>query len=418
MELKHYTATTSDALMDKFAENLNAESSVFAPTFVCTGHQSNKDWIIENTIDRNAIFGNVVFQDPTELVQTIFKILAPKEERKEILKSKQLKWIIFSLLDSIEFKNQFQFIADYCDKDEQKRFGLAEKITQLFTDYQEFDSYLLKSFEQENFSKEHTDWQAFLWKSIKNIIKDEYLFLHEGIASIEFYLQQPEISAILKNKISSIHCIGPIVYSKDFISLLKLVGEHVDVSLYTSYCTSRSAESRFVSNNNQFQLNIHKLFQKEEVTSIVLDSKPESNPNSLLKLIQNEIQSGKSVLTDQIAKDNDDSVQIANSYTEYREVEALWNYLVNQFENNTNLRQRDVCVIVPKIETYAPAIKAVFENKQVKFAYTFYDTNLRIQDSPYKALVALFNFDGNEFTSKQVFGLLEFKYIREKFGFN
>ena len=418
MELKYYKATSSDVLMDKFAENLRAESSIFAPTFVCIGHKSNKDWIIENTIELNAIIGNVVFQDPTELIQTIFKIVAPKEERKEILKSKQLKWIIFSLLDSFEFKNQFQFIADYCNKDEQKRFGLAEKITQLFISYQEFDTYLLKSFEQDNFGKEHTDWQTFLWKSIKNMIKDEYLFLHEGIANIELYLQQPEISTILKNKISSIHCIGPIIYSKDFISLLKLVGEHIDVSLYTSYCTSLSAESRFVSNNNQFQLNIHKLFQKEEVASIVLDSKVDSNPNSLLKLIQNEIQSGKSILNDQIVKDNDDSIQIANSYTEYREVEALWNYLVNQFENNTNLRQRDVCVIVPKIETYAPAIKAVFENKQVKFAYTFYDTNLRIQDSPYKALVALFNFDGNEFTSKQVFSLLEFKYIREKFGFD
>ncbi len=418
MELKHYTATSSDVLMDKFSENLRAESSIFAPTFVCIGHKSNKDWIIENTIERNAIIGNVVFQDPTELVQTIFKIIAPKEERKEILKSKQLKWIVFSLLDSLAFKNQFQFIAEYCNNDEQKRFGLAEKIAQLFSSYQEFDTHLLESFEQDNFSKEHTDWQAFLWKSIKNIIKDEYLFLHEGVARIAFYLQQPEISAIFKNKISSIHCIGPIVYSKDFLSLLKLVGNHIDVSLYTKSCTSNSAESRFVSNNNQFQININKLFQKEEVTSIELESKAESKSNSLLHLIQSEIQTGKSVLNDQIAKENDDSIQIACSYTEYREVEALWNYLVNQFEKNKNLRQRDICVIVPKIETYAPAIKAVFENKQLKFDYTFYDTNLRIQDSPYKALVALFNFDGNEFTSKQVFSLLEFKYIREKFGFD
>lgn len=418
MELKHYTATSSDVLMDKFAENLRAESSIFAPTFVCIGHKSNKDWIIENTIERNAIIGNVVFQDPTELVQTIFKIIAPKEERKEILKSKQLKWIVFSLLDSLAFKNQFQFIAEYCNNDEQKRFGLAEKIAQLFTSYQELDTHLLESFEQDNFSKEHTDWQAFLWKSIKNIIKDEYLFLHEGVASIAFYLQQPEISAIFKNKISSIHCIGPIVYSKDFLNLLKLVGNYIDVSLYTTYCTSNSAESRFVSNNNQFQININKLFQKEEVTSIELESKAESKSNSLLHLIQSEVQTGKSVLNGQIAKENDDSIQIACSYTEYREVESLWNYLVNQFEKNKNLRQRDICVIVPKIETYAPAIKAVFENKQLKFDYTFYDTNLRIQDSPYKALVALFNFDGNEFTSKQVFSLLEFKYIREKFGFD
>ena len=78
MELKHYTATTSDVLMDKFSEKLQAESSIFAPTFVCIGHKSNKDWIIENTIERNAIIGNVVFQDPTELIQTIFKIVAPK----------------------------------------------------------------------------------------------------------------------------------------------------------------------------------------------------------------------------------------------------------------------------------------------------------------------------------------------------
>lgn len=418
MELKHYTANSSDVLVDKFAENLRVESSIFAPTFVCIGHKSSKDWIIENTIDCNSIIGNVVFLDPTELVQTIFKILTPKEERKDILKSKQLKWIIFSLLDSIEFKNQFQFIADYCSNDEQKRFGLAEKIAQLFTSYQEFDTDLLELFEQGDFSEEHNGWQSFLWKSIKNKIEGEYLFLNDGIARIEFYLQQPTIIDILKNKIPSIHCIGTIVYTKDFIRLIKLLGQHIDVSVYNKSYSSNSVDSRFVANNTQFQIHINKLFQEQEVDSVLLGPKAESNPNSLLQLIQSEIQSGKSFLNHQIVKENDDSIQIASSYTEYREVEALWNYLVNQFENNSNLRLRDVCVIVPKIETYAPAIKAVFENKPVKFDYTFYDTNLRIQDSPYKALLALFNFDGNEFTSKQVFSLLEFKYIREKFGFD
>ena len=418
MQLNHYTATSSEILMDKFSEKIRTESSIFAPTFVCVGHKSNKDWIIENTIERNAIFGNVVFQDPTELVQTIFNILVPKEQQKEILKSKQLKWIIFLLLDSEEFQNQFQFIADYCGKDEQKRFGLAEKLTQLFMSYQEFDTNLLLSFEQDACNKEHADWQAVLWKSIKNKINDEYTFLHEGIQNIEKYLQQHEIIDILKNKVPSIHCIGTIVYNKNFIHFLKLLGKHIDVSVYSTYFSSSSVESRFISNNNQFQINSNKLFKEEGINSIELESKLISNTKSLLNLIQNEIQTGKSGLNHIISIENDDSIQIANSYTEYREVEALWNYLVNQFENNSNLRQRDICVILPKIETYAPAIKAVFENKQLKISYTFYDTNLRIQDSPYKALLALFNFDANEFTSKQVYSLLEFKYIREKFGFS
>jgi exodeoxyribonuclease V gamma subunit len=418
MELNYYTATSSEILMDKFSQKIRTESSIFASSFVCIGHKSNKDWIIENTIERNAILGNVVFQNPTELVQTIFKILVPKEQRKEILKPQQLKWIIFSLLGNVEFQKQFQFIADYCNKEEQKIFGLAEKLSQLFMSYQEFDADLLESFEQGIFDNEHADWQAVLWKSIKSKINNEYIFFHESLCVIDKYLQQQEFIDILINKVPSIHCIGNIVYTKNFIHLLKLLGQYIEVSVYSTNFSLNSTSSRFIANNNQFQIHINELFKEEGINAINLESKVISNPKSLLHLIQNEIISGKFEPNHQIDSENDDSIQIANSYTEYREVEALWNYLVNQFESNSNLGQREVCVIIPKIETYAPAIKAVFENKQLKIAYTFYDTNLRIQDSPYKALVALFNFDANEFTSKRVYGLLEFKYIREKFGFN
>lgn len=58
----------------------------------------------------------------------------------------------------------------------------------------------------------------------------------------------------------------------------------------------------------------------------------------------------------------DDSLQIALCHSPIREVEVLHDRLLAEFERDPSLKPRDVIVMVPDINAYAPYIQAVFGN--------------------------------------------------------
>ncbi|EHS7464015.1 exodeoxyribonuclease V subunit gamma [Vibrio cholerae] len=60
--------------------------------------------------------------------------------------------------------------------------------------------------------------------------------------------------------------------------------------------------------------------------------------------------------------EQDDSLQIALCHSPIREVEVLHDRLLAEFERDPSLKPRDVIVMVPDINAYAPYIQAVFGN--------------------------------------------------------
>ncbi|MGC9553663.1 exodeoxyribonuclease V subunit gamma, partial [Vibrio metoecus] len=60
--------------------------------------------------------------------------------------------------------------------------------------------------------------------------------------------------------------------------------------------------------------------------------------------------------------EQDDSLQIALCHSSIREVEVLHDRLLAEFERDPSLKPRDVIVMVPDINAYAPYIQAVFGN--------------------------------------------------------
>ncbi|NJK95637.1 MAG: exodeoxyribonuclease V subunit gamma [Bacteroidales bacterium] len=65
----------------------------------------------------------------------------------------------------------------------------------------------------------------------------------------------------------------------------------------------------------------------------------------------------------------DDSLQVNSCFTPAREVECLYNYLLNSFELDRSLKPSDVLVITPDIDTYAPFIRAVFQDAPAKIPF-------------------------------------------------
>ncbi|QOW09775.1 hypothetical protein Q73A0000_05030 [Kaistella flava (ex Peng et al. 2021)] len=416
MSIIQYTTTNNNDLAQQFAASIKKENSIFTPIFVGISNNETKEWLVEQVAEYNTISANFVFKKPLQCVEMIHQILGLGNSRKELLQSSQLNWIIFSILKKEQFTRQFPTIANYFSADDLKRFTLAEKIASLFSKYQEFDQNLINKLEDETGenNEEHIRWQSFIWKQLNQIASNNFSSLSKMYQEILAHLSgNLDHQKILTQKIPSLYFYGTVPYTTDFVNFLVELGKYIDIQIFRLDHDSDTYSCRLYETLSGFQKKQAPLFN-----GIITEKLPVSvsqAENTLLSSVQQELVGSNTV--NYAFNETDDSIQITNNYSVYREVEALWNYLITQFDADKNLQQREVCVIIPSFEKYAPAIKAIFGNDHLKFDYSFFNTSYKIQDSPYKALLALYAMDEKEFTSKQVFGLLEYKYIREKFGF-
>ena len=416
MAIKQYLGSNNHALVSQLASVLLLEKSLFVPTFICIGHTSTKDWLVEELVQKLDVVGNCVFQKQHELIHMIHATLIENNTKKELYQSDHLQWFIYSILRTEAFRTSFPEIASYYGDDSLMQYTLAEKITQLFASYQESAIDVLASFDTETNGSLHFKWQQYIWRELQILTENKFASLPVVYREINESLKNKERQDHLAKKIPNIHVYGDLEFTPEFIQFLSTIATVTNVTIYRIDRSTNLNTSRFVKNNSSFSDKINRLF--DGINGELIDNKISLSNSNLLKHVQAEIELGVQNTEYIYNPKKDDSIRIANCFTEYREVEALWNYLIHQFNSVENLALRDICVIVPSMEKYAPAIKAVFKNELVSLDYTFYDTNSNRQDSPYKALLALYGFDSEEFTSKQVLSLLEFKYIRDKFGFN
>jgi exodeoxyribonuclease V gamma subunit len=111
-------------------------------------------------------------------------------------------------------------------------------------------------------------------------------------------------------------------------------------------------------------------------------SLPRSHTLPLLKQLQDDIYQLRSLderkqLSEQayyqINPEEDQSLQFIVAHSPQREMEILHDQLLNEFEKNGHLNPRDILVMVPDINVYAPHIQAVFGRYQHPDANGKYD---------------------------------------------
>ena len=416
MAFTYYRSTNYVDLALKLAESIRLNKNVFIPTFIGIAQNATKDYLIEEIIEQNTIAANLAFKSPIECVEIIAQILEIENKKKDVLQLSDLTWLIFHLLNETNFKEKFPIISDYYYNQELKRFTLAEKVAGLFVKYQELDPDLILELENNKTEKPNFDWQGFLWLEIKKQGKTDFNSLNDTFEFINSELKNPVKQELLKSKLEHIAFFGNFIYTKEILETLSLVGEFITIEIYRVDLTvdlqAKNSTSSIVENLTGIQVKQSILFK--EISAADVQPSEEYHSKTLLHSLQESLKGKAAVNYEE--KQGDDSILIANNYSIYREVEALWNYLVQQFDSDNTLKHKDITVLIPDIKKYAPAISAVFENAKLKFNYSFLNSSYHMQDSPYKALLALYTVEEDEFTSKKIISLLEYKFIREKTG--
>ena len=120
-------------------------------------------------------------------------------------------------------------------------------------------------------------------------------------------------------------------------------------------------------------------------------------------------------------KESDRSLVLHSCHSPMREVEVLYDQLLDCFETMPDLRPRDIIVMTPEIEKYAPFIRGVFgypEDERMRIPYSLADRHPRSESLPIDTFLTLLDLPGSRYTAPQIFALLGSRTLRTRFQFS
>lgn len=426
MSLYFYSSADFDQLCVQFLEDHKKDNSVFDPVHIIVGHNSTRQFLIDKIASELDIAANLRFIQSKKLIENIYKILKGKEYKKTI-HSGQLVWMIDKLLSDPIFLNKApQKLIEYLEGDTFKRFTLAEKINDLFSSYQEERPELIKAWNNNEFllsDQEDERWQRMIWHLLSEDLQDRFRDFTSMIQEIYSRLDNDPTSIIkLKKSFKRLYFFGNLPYTKQVVDVLKKLSEYIEINIYLS-TYEFDFSIPMVNNLSKYHKKIKQYWETTPRADFSVQCKISNKTQrySLLSNVQDYLRiAGNNKLNAAYNKsqnlDLDDSLTISSAYAVSREVEAFYHFLLSVFSKDPSLKASDVCVVIPEIDQYAPFVKTFFDQPAISIPFSIFDTSFRMYGSPYAAMEALINFEEDRFTSVQVIKLLEYEFIRKKFG--
>ena len=450
MPVQLYVSNSLKPLAGRIASDLKQDSDdVFRKQFVVTQTEGMNHWLRLQIAEHLGIAANCRFIKPNDIVSQIYFWLGGKN--KPVFNTDYAKWNLFHFLSDPEFMQQFPDIASYYHANELKQIALATKVADLFDQYQVYRPEIIQEWNHTELSSAQNDWQQYLWIRLRQASPEDLLDKTGMIESIIELLKEKEKQILLQSKLPSLYFFGIAVITPFYLKLFYELSRHISIRFYllnpapTSYWLEDQSEkeiARFLQRqkkkvpHNEAPIVGNTLLQswgtiiKESFALLFRDetyinqyndelSIEPPPPQTLLQKIQHDIfynapEEERNRILDSDIKDG--SLTINACFTQVREVEVLYNYLVELIDQKKeSLSARDIVVMVSDIDTYAPYIRAVFEHAPYAFPFSIVDERIASGNNLFNAIELLLSIEEQELTAEQVLELLESKYIRERF---
>jgi exodeoxyribonuclease V gamma subunit len=435
MAIRCYISNQAEKLSAKFCDNIKLKADPFNPETIVTQTRGIDTWLSMEAARMKGVFANFMFLKPDDLLNRILRITGGSAG--SYYTAGNMKWELYAILNSEAFKERFTIVANYFGDDDLKRLQLANEVADLFDQYMVYrPDYIQlwnsgqqaespdKLFEDE--FKKHEEWQQWLWSQLRERSGAGSL---DKVQLMERLLQQvglPEMQDKIRAAHPQISIFGLSLITRFHAELFFEIGKCTELNFYllnfspdtTWYLADEDADENelFGSCNKSGKfIYAHLLDKDNDVELFNLGQRPEQD--SLLHTMQSDFfeNSNTGIAGFKPEPDEESSIRIASSFTPVREVEALYNYLLRQFEKNPGLEPRDILVQLTDVSLYAPYIQAVFENGPVKIPYQLNDLAYTDGDTITNALETLFSLPFADYGSETVLKFLSSRFVRSKF---
>jgi len=115
----------------------------------------------------------------------------------------------------------------------------------------------------------------------------------------------------------------------------------------------------------------------------------------------------------------DDSIQVHSCHSPLREMEVLHDHLLDWFNRDPYLAPRDIVVMMPDVEIYAPFVEAVFgspEDESRRIPFRIADRGARQASQIVQTFLALLHLPQTRLGAATVLALLDSRAVRDRFG--
>jgi exodeoxyribonuclease V gamma subunit len=389
-DFRLYYGNALDVLAGLLAEELRETppgAGLFDPDTILIPQPAMRRWLQKTLAERHGVAANLRFLAPGEFVGEMLAANVPDQDDARTIDPSRLIWRIYAVLHDPAARAH-PAIASMLDRylggtqADLKAWSLASALADVFAKYQAWRRDWLLAWDR---GAEPGDWQAELWRRATRGLA------HRAQAIDRFLRQHGEADSPpprgLPPRIFAFACLN---VSPDVLRIMTAAARGCTVHFYLPTPTRkywgdlRTLRERLTDESSNPLDDVENpllaawgragrdfiatLFSYELVTPREIEFYAEpAKPIGLLQRLQLDLLERRAPHGTKIplaSIEQERSLQIHACHTRMREVEVLHDQLRALFEDDPALEARDVAVMAPDINLYAPYIAAVFGGAQ------------------------------------------------------
>ena len=467
MTLRIHRSERADALVRGLGDLLaDVPVDPFTPEIVAVPSKGVERWITQTLsasqgttaqglLTGDGICANVHFPSPARVVAEALTAGTGVDPRDDPWSEHRLTWVLLDVVEHCGTEDWCAGLGRHLgllddQADQGRRVRTAQKLAALYTGYGAQRPAMLREWA----SGRDTDgfgvpldadltWQAELWRRVRAEIGSDSP-AERGERACDRLRQEPDVVE-LPGRLS---VFGPTRLTTEQLSVLDALAAHREVHLWLPHpshalwerMAERDAGVVVRRQDPTADVATHPLLRScgrdaRELQVRLAEAwsrwgeeylPPEGASGTLLGRLQHDVREDRAPSRAPVAGD-DRSLQVHACHGRQRQVEVLREVLVGMLDDDPTLELRDVVVMCPDIESYAPLISATFgdlgeygggpdmhpgHELRVRLA----DRSLR-QTNPVLTLVArLLELADARLTASEVLDLAAMPPVRHRFG--
>ena len=440
--LQVHSSNHLESLLDQLLTCIN-QGDPFCAEVIVVENPGMSRWLQQQIAAYDGISANLRFVSPAQFIwesaQCWIEDLPAPPQRN----STRLQWQIYELLPDFLSRSAFSELQSYLHDDHTglRRFQLAGRIAGTYERYLIYRTDLTDAWQQGR----DVHWQAVLWRTLAQDIPYTWGELRSNLVSAS--QAAPDTPLPERVSVFGVSDMAPV-----YIDLLQCLGLHSSVCIYyLNPCAEYWADIKDEKSQARRRAIAYRSRpdQQEDPTGLLDIGNPllaswghagqafldqllerqveetesfiEPANETLLHSVQRDILQlqDKSDGSGSAVAETDQSICIHSAHSPLREVQILHDQLLNLFASKPGLTPRDIIVMAPDIDKYAPFVNATFDTAPAsqKIPWSISDRRMRAEQQLLEALLSLLQLPESRFESTEVFALLQVPAVRRKFKF-
>lgn len=439
MSLTIISSNRMESLVDSLAATVARPlASPLVPETILVQSAGMERWLAMELARRFGVWANGDYPFPNAFVWRLFRDILGNIPDESPFSPDLLTWRLMDLLPPLAGRPGFEPVAAYLasDRGGLKLFQLAEQIADTFDQYTLFRPEMLDAWE----AGKGSDWQPLLWRELVTACGSD----HRG-RLLDRFRQTLASRGFSGASIPERVSVFGVSYLPPFhLEFLVQLSRHTDIRLFVlSPCReywadivsrrqlakASDAEQGEPFEGNPLLASLGRLGRDfsdlilchDQAQLITSEAYREPAGGSLLQAVQRDILQLRDPAVEEPCRFSADGagIQILSCHSPMREVEVLHDHLLALLDSDPTLTPRDILVMTPDIEAYAPYVAAVFDGVQEparRVPYSVADRSIRCQGQLAEAVMAVLDLGGSRFGVTRVFDLLSMPAVHQRFG--